>query len=171
MKLAWDLGPFAAVPPCLHLDTPLLEQQNTEKLSGTKNISVHAQLGQILDPKDTKRLKNTTATFEEPGAKSRRLGVKAGHCSSSLSTASPTGRAKLLNHSSSPSPGHTPYKQQTQKGTCCLFLLPLWYKFRSVQFSRSVVSDSSQPHELQYARPPCPSPTSRVHSNSCLSSQ
>ena len=36
----------------------------------------------------------------------------------------------------------------------------------SVQFSRSVVSDSLRPHELQHARPPCPSPTPRVHSNS-----
>ena len=36
----------------------------------------------------------------------------------------------------------------------------------SVQFSRSVVSDSLQPHEVQHARPPCPSPTPRVHSNS-----
>ena len=39
-----------------------------------------------------------------------------------------------------------------------------------VQFSRSVVSDSLQPHESQHARPPCPSPTPRVHSNSCPSS-
>ena len=37
----------------------------------------------------------------------------------------------------------------------------------SVQFSRSVVSASLQPHELQHARPPCPSPTPRVYSNSC----
>ena len=37
----------------------------------------------------------------------------------------------------------------------------------SVQFSRSVVSDSLWPHELQHARPPCPSPTPRVHPNSC----
>ena len=37
----------------------------------------------------------------------------------------------------------------------------------SVQFSRSVVSDSLWPHGLQHARPPCPSPTPRVHSNSC----
>ena len=37
----------------------------------------------------------------------------------------------------------------------------------SVQFSRSVVSDSLRPHELQQARPPCPSPTPGVHSNSC----
>ena len=41
----------------------------------------------------------------------------------------------------------------------------------SVQFSRSVVSDSLQPHELQHARPPCPSPTPGVHSNSRLSSR
>ena len=39
----------------------------------------------------------------------------------------------------------------------------------SVQFSHSVVSDSLRPHELQHARPPCPSPTPRVHPNSCPS--
>ena len=39
------------------------------------------------------------------------------------------------------------------------------WAFSSVQFSRSVVSDSLQPHELQHARPPCPSPTPRVHPN------
>ena len=37
----------------------------------------------------------------------------------------------------------------------------------SVQFSLSVVSDSLQPHESQHARPPCPSQTPRVCSNSC----
>ena len=36
----------------------------------------------------------------------------------------------------------------------------------SVQFSCSVVSDSLRPHESQHARPPCPSPTPGVHSNS-----
>ena len=36
--------------------------------------------------------------------------------------------------------------------------------FSSVQFSRSVVSDSLRPHELQHARPPCPSPSPEVHS-------
>ena len=41
----------------------------------------------------------------------------------------------------------------------------------SVQFSRSVVSDSLRPRESQHARPPCPSPTPGVHSNSCPSSQ
>ena len=37
----------------------------------------------------------------------------------------------------------------------------------SVQFSSSVVSDSLRPHEPQHARPPCPSPTPRVHPNPC----
>ena len=41
----------------------------------------------------------------------------------------------------------------------------------SVQSSRSVVSDSLRPHESQHTRPPCPSPTPRVYSNSCPSSQ
>ena len=45
------------------------------------------------------------------------------------------------------------------------------YSLCSVQFSLSVMSDSLQPHELQHARPPCPSPTPRVHSNSWPSSQ
>ena len=43
--------------------------------------------------------------------------------------------------------------------------------FSSVQFSRSVVSNSLRPHESQHARPPCPSPTPEVHWNSCPSSQ
>ena len=41
----------------------------------------------------------------------------------------------------------------------------------SVQFSLSVVSDSLQPHESQHTRPPCPSQTSGVYSNSCPLSQ
>ena len=41
----------------------------------------------------------------------------------------------------------------------------------SVQFSHSVVSDSLRLHELQHARPPCPSPTPGVHSDSHPSSQ
>ena len=43
--------------------------------------------------------------------------------------------------------------------------------FSSVQFSHSVVSNSLRPHRLQHARPPCPSPTPRVHSNSRPSSR
>ena len=41
----------------------------------------------------------------------------------------------------------------------------------SVQFSHSVMSDSLQPHELQHARPPSPSPTPRVYPNPCPSSR
>ena len=61
-----------------------------------------------------------------------------------------------------------------------LFLCPMWgtpsitwprWWFSSIQFSRSVVSDSLQPHESQHARPTCPSPTPRVYPNSCPSSQ
>ena len=44
-------------------------------------------------------------------------------------------------------------------------------KNAQVQFSCSVVFDSLRPHELQHARPPCPSPIPGVHSNSCPSSQ
>ena len=63
----------------------------------------------------------------------------------------------------------------------CLFLLrgfwiatltycaiwPQSVQVSSVQFSHSVMSDSLWPHELQHARPPCPSPTPGVHPNSC----
>ena len=45
------------------------------------------------------------------------------------------------------------------------------YTSYSVQFSHSVVSDSLQPHESQHARPPGPSPTPGVYSNSCLLSR
>ena len=41
------------------------------------------------------------------------------------------------------------------------------FSFSSVQFSRSVKSDSLRPHEPQHARPPCPSPTPEVYPNPC----
>ena len=51
--------------------------------------------------------------------------------------------------------------------TPCLHL----FQFSSVQFSHSVVSNSLWPLESQHARPPCPSPTPGVYSNSCSLSQ
>ena len=48
----------------------------------------------------------------------------------------------------------------------CMHYISNVVPFSSVQFSRSVMSKSLQPHESQHARPPCPSPTPRVHSNS-----
>ena len=43
----------------------------------------------------------------------------------------------------------------------------MWCLHTWVQFSRSAVSDSLRPHGLQHTRPPCPSPTLGVYSNSC----
>ena len=70
---------------------------------------------------------------------------------------------------------HTlPYKQSLNSSS---FNFPEWnlifavYQIRSDQISLSVVSDSLRHHELQHARPPCPSPTPGVHSDSCPSSQ
>ena len=58
---------------------------------------------------------------------------------------------------------------------CSIICLPIYpvdnldsFQF-SVQFSCSFVSTSLRPHELQHARPPCPSPTPTVHPNSCPS--
>ena len=53
------------------------------------------------------------------------------------------------------------------QGMCACVVSP----FSSVQFSRSVVSDSLRSHESQHARPPCPSPSPGVHSDSQPSSQ
>ena len=46
-------------------------------------------------------------------------------------------------------------------------ILLLFLNYTSVQFSHSVVSDSLWPYGLQHTRPPCPSPTPGVYSNSC----
>ena len=46
-----------------------------------------------------------------------------------------------------------------------------YFRFSSVQFSRSVVSGSLRPHESQHARPPCPSPAPGVYPNPCALSQ
>ena len=46
-----------------------------------------------------------------------------------------------------------------------------WTEMNSVQFSHSVMSDSLRPHGQEHARPPCPSPTPGVYSNSCPLSQ
>ena len=52
-----------------------------------------------------------------------------------------------------------------------IFICWFGYTYSLVQFSHSVVFNSSQPHGLQHTRPPCPSPTPRIYSNSCLLSQ
>ena len=62
----------------------------------------------------------------------------------------------------------TSYRIRTNEG----YNSKTWKRFKwwwlLPQFSRSVLSDSLWPHELQHARPPCPSPTPAACSNSCL---
>ena len=59
-------------------------------------------------------------------------------------------------------------KSETTK---ILVIIGDYKQFSSVQFSHLVMSDSLRPHELQHARPPCPSPTTGVHPTSCPLSQ
>ena len=69
-------------------------------------------------------------------------------------------------------PGTELSPESDKAGTLISDLQPLEsWETHSVQFSCSLVSDSLLPHESQHARPPCPSPASGVHPNSCASSQ
>ena len=77
-----------------------------------------------------------------------------------------------------PSRGSSPLKNQPRVSCIARRFCTSWVTkeapkmgISSIQFSRSVVYDSSQPHELQHARPTCPSPTPGAYSNSCLSSR
>ena len=75
---------------------------------------------------------------------------------------------------------HVPLHLLLSRGFCQILeiqgsspekIMMCYLSFSSVQSSRSVVSDSLQPHESQHARPPCPSPTPRVHPDSRPSSR
>ena len=61
--------------------------------------------------------------------------------------------------------------KQNQRNDANVSFLREFPTFSSVQFSHSVASNSLRPHESQHARPPCPSPTPGVHSNSCALSR
>ena len=82
-------------------------QRNCTGLKITSACSVGANSG----PKDTKRPKNPTATFEEPGA-------KAGYCTCPLHTTPPKGWAKHLSRPSGLTPGHTPTRIPYKKQAC-----------------------------------------------------
>ena len=58
-------------------------------------------------------------------------------------------------------------KQRNLRKLLELFKTLIAVMVSTVQFNRSVVSDSLWPHGLQHARPPCPLPTPGVYSNSC----
>ena len=76
-------------------------------------------------------------------------------------------------------PGSRVYWTLLQCWWECKLIQPLWRiiprflkklnTISSVRFSCPVMSDSLWPHRLQHTRPPCPSPTPRVYSNSCPS--
>ena len=63
------------------------------------------------------------------------------------------------------------YFKESMVGDSCIIKFQIsllsYILISSVQFSRSVMSDSLQPHGLQHAKPPCPSPTPGVYPNSC----
>ena len=69
----------------------------------------------------------------------------------------------------------TGYENPTQATRCTgvIRLVPTTcspeFDLSSVQFNHPVMSDSLSPHGLQHSRPPCPSPTPGVYSNSCSS--
>ena len=63
------------------------------------------------------------------------------------------------------------YDDQVSHNWSVNIAIELLVNLSLVQFSSSVMSDSLQPHESQHARPPCPSPTPGVHSDSCASSR
>ena len=66
---------------------------------------------------------------------------------------------------------NSPYKFNKTEINTYLSIINCSVQFSSVQFTRSVVSDYLRPHESQHVKPPCPSPTPRVHSDSGPSSQ
>ena len=63
------------------------------------------------------------------------------------------------------------FKHHGVSGYCCPTEMSRDGNLHSVQFSHSVVSNSLRPHESRHARPSCPPPTPRVHSDLHPSSQ
>ena len=99
---------------CTHLSS---SKTNTEKLYGTKNNCVHAQLGQILDQEIKRRPKKPTATSEEPGTKTGcRSKSRVLRMPPALSTTN--GWAEHLSHPSGPTPGHTPTLTPHKEPAC-----------------------------------------------------
>ena len=62
---------------------------------------------------------------------------------------------------------HRVHKYQKYKENISISYWEMYFTYQSVQFSCSVMSNSSWPHELQHTRPPYPSPKPRVYSSSC----
>lgn len=117
----WDrLGSFADVLQCLHLDTLLLQKQNTNKWYGTKNNCVHEQLGQILD-KNIKRLKFPTAILKslEQTQGAMHAPCTQHHLSHTLANPLDTPTFTLIRNKLS-----SPQGKEPARGICYLFSLP-----------------------------------------------
>ena len=95
--------------------------------------------------------------------------------SSEWSPREQTTSAFLQSYSLLGSPDDPQTKFLTSTASCSAFQQSQFYVWHlssgSVQFSRSVMSDSLWPHEQQHSRPPCPTPTPGTHPNSCPLSQ
>ena len=106
------MGHFDAVLQGFHLDTPLLQQQNTEKPYGTKNNCVEFCTSQ---PDSSPQLTATRESLQQRPStaknkhslKNRVLRSKAGYCECPLYSKPPEGWAKHLSHPSDSTPGHT----------------------------------------------------------------
>ena len=100
-----------------------------------------------------------TLSHGEQGSSQSLSSFAPGHGSSSKMPC--MGLKEILTHPSSPQHYSQLLKGETTQVS----------DHSSAQLSPSVASDPLQPHGLQHARPPCPSPTPRAHSDSCPSSQ
>ena len=94
--------------------------------------------------------------------------TKANEHKSSLATQA---RRETIETTRSSLPNETPLPFLTATFPWSFSITDSVWPFSSVQFSHSVMSNSLRPHESQHARPPCPSPTPGVHSDSHPSSQ
>lgn len=128
LRQAWNQGLFAAVLQCLHLDIPLLDQQNTDKLLGLNITACMCNWDKFWTQK-IQSVKNPTATFEELWSKSRVLHLPSAHTTAK-------GVGKPSKSPFWPHPLDTPHphqhkeqacpllREQASQRTCCPFSLP-----------------------------------------------
>ena len=147
----WGLGPFAAMLQSLHLDTPLLEQQNTKKLYGTTNNCMHAQWGfSNSGPKRYKRDKKKNLPPWKNLEGKHGVGNKSRILHKPHLQTSPQRWAKHLSHPSGPTDRHTstlklvPLSEQARKGRCCWLSLNPFCSRAAVSLAWSSCLPSSQ---------------------------
>ena len=109
-ETGWDVGRFAAELQCLHLDTPLLPQQNTKKPYGTKNSCVLGQSstnsGQKIQRDQENQLPLLRNLERKQGSQEQKQFTL--HICMPLHTIPPKRWANNLSHPSGLTPGHIP---------------------------------------------------------------